>query len=216
MSRRSGFTLVELLLAAVIMAILTVGLSTHLRGGITVWRTTNRMTEALQRERIAMDRLGRDWANATLYDPRADAYGTEAGSLPEPYLGPNSMSWFTVEAPSRGGLPSVRMVTYECDARDGASGLWRTSRSLAEARARLGGTAVLLVPGCTQLSAQYASTPAGGTGSLEWSATWDDSPELLPALVDVGWQGEHVGRVRRIYVVPSGGGEIVAAEATEE
>ena len=36
--RQAAFTLVELLIAATMMSILVVGLSAHLRGGLTVWR----------------------------------------------------------------------------------------------------------------------------------------------------------------------------------
>src|SRR3989338_7112977 len=76
-----GFTLVELLIAATMMSVLFIGLGGHLRGGIEVWRQTTQRVDALQRQRVTLDRLERDLANGIVYDARDEAYGVEEGEL---------------------------------------------------------------------------------------------------------------------------------------
>ncbi len=65
--RENGFTFVELLIAATIMSVLFVGLGSHLRGGILVWRRATATAETVQRERVGFDRMERDLANAFAY-----------------------------------------------------------------------------------------------------------------------------------------------------
>jgi hypothetical protein len=88
-------------------SILFVGLGAHLRGGLTVWRHANTATEQLQQRRVAFERLERDLANAFVYDPRPEAYGTGPGQLPAPGFASGRFSWFTA-VPSSAGQLRVR------------------------------------------------------------------------------------------------------------
>ena len=112
-SAPSGFTFVELLIAATMISVLIVGLAAHLRGGIIVWQRATQTTEALQRQRVALGRLERELANAIVYDERDAAYGSREGQLPSPEFGAHDLRWFTV-VPSGKGISTVRFVTYEC------------------------------------------------------------------------------------------------------
>ena len=94
-----GFTLVELLIAATMMSVLFIGLGSHLRGGIAVWRQTTQRVDALQRERVALDRLERDLANSVIYDQRDTAYGVEEGKLPPPQFA--QPPWRGTRSPQR-------------------------------------------------------------------------------------------------------------------
>ena len=202
----AGFTFVELLIAATMISILFVGLGTHLRGGLTVWQRTTATTDALQRQRVAFDRLERDLSNAIVYDDRAVSYGNVKGQLPKPQFDAAAIDVYTV---STQPFPSVRFVTYACERVNGTPGLWRTSQSVGEARARLPQpTPELVLPDCESMSFRYAYVPPKGAAraGLEWKAQWPDSPDdalKLPRLIEVTVQVS--GRsVRRVCAIPIG------------
>lgn len=58
----SGFTFIELLLAAAITAILLAGLTLHLRGGLLAWRRTITALEAMAHTRAQLERCAREVA----------------------------------------------------------------------------------------------------------------------------------------------------------
>ena len=194
----------ELLIAATMMAILFVGLAAHLRGGIAVWQRTTETTEPLQRQRVALDRLARELANAIVYDKRGEAYGDETGKLILPEFNAHELRWFTVVPSTKQGNASVQMIAYTCSQIGQARGLWRTSRSIAHARARAPEpTPELMLPDCEELSVQYAYLPPGSTGALEWHDEWHHQYDALPQLVEVTLvvAGHHL---RRIFALPTG------------
>ena len=201
--RWTGFTFVELLIAAAMMSMLFVGLGAHLRGGLMVWHQATERGEALQRQRSVFDRLERDLANTFVYDSRDDAYGADPGKLPSPRFGEDALTLFTVEHRSS-SLPAVRVVTYRCEERGGAPGLWRTSQSIGEARAKLEPAADLLLDGCSALSLRYAQSGSGDPGTLEWGPL--AAPETLvpPRLIEVSLELSSGARLQRVCVVPAG------------
>lgn len=202
-----GFTLVELLIASVMMAVLVVGLGAHLRGGLTVWRRATASGEAVQRQHVALERLGRELANAVVLDNREASYGDAAGMLPRPQLLDTSLAWFTARpASSRQPLPVVRFVSYRCEERDGVRGLWRTSQPLGEARAHREPTPELLLPGCEALRARYAHLPPEPEAPLEWRDRWEQPERALPRLVDLTLELGAGGQVTRRLALPVGVG----------
>ena len=201
--RPAGFTFVELLIAATMISILFVGLGTHLRGGVEVWRQATSRGESLQQHRVAFYRIERDLANAVVYDDRQDAYGTDAGKLPRPEFGDNALAWFAVERPPE-GLAAVRRVSYACQAVDGVSGLWRTSQSVAEARAKQEPEHQLLLPGCQRLTVEYAWKESGDSMRLIWAGPDDSGTLTLPGLIRMTLEFEAGKPLTRIYAVPAG------------
>ena len=199
-----GFTFVELLIAASMMSILYVGLSAHLRGGLTVWRRATEATQTLQQRSVALDRLERDLANAIVYDTREASYGSEVGQLPPPEFGADRLAWFTVTAAAGSQPARVQAVTYSCGPVDGVPGLWRTTRSVGEARAGRPPQRRRLLPDCEALSVRYAYLPATESDPLEWRAEWK-TPELeLPRLVEVSIRLASGERLTRVYAIPAG------------
>lgn len=196
--RASGFTFVELLVAATMMSILWLGLSSHLRGGFIVWQQTTRRTEALQRERVAFERLERDLVNAFIYDPSG-----QLADVPALAAGSGRLSWTTLEPAGRGQPERVRVVGYECRAQDGQQGLWRSSQSVSEVRAQQAAVPALLLPGCEELTVRFAYQPDGQAGTLRWETDWHRMTDALPGLVEVGVRtGAHTGQ--RVLRVPAG------------
>jgi len=204
--RNCGFTFVELLIAATMISILFVGLGAHLRGGVRVWRQVTEATQALQHERVALEQLARDFANAFVFDdPRADV------PAPTPYFGASELAWFTV---GPGRSPTVAIVAYQCADAAGEPWLLRMRQSVSEARAQVTPEPERILPGCRSLSAQYAYLPPPETtpAVLEWKPTWPDDPEgpfKLPRLVEVtlelkASEREASRRLRRIFAIPAG------------
>ena len=192
-----GFTFVELLIAATMMSVLFIGLGSHLRGGLLVWRQTTQTVEALQRERVALDRLERDLANAINYaDPRAELL------LPTPSFASDTLRWFTVQRRHQ-ERDAVRLVAYRCETAEGLKGLWRTNQSVGEARAALEVVRELVLPGCEALQVRYAYVPAEGTGSVEWHEEWR-YPDELPQLIEVTIEQTAGRSTRRLIAVPQG------------
>jgi len=193
--------LVELLIAATMMSVLFIGLGSHLRGGITVWRQTTRRVDALQRQRVALDRLERDLANSVIYDSRDDAYGAEEGKLPPTQFTATALAWYTVSPATK--PPSVRFVAYACESSDGTTGLWRASQSVGEARAHSESARDLLLPDCEALRVRYAYTPPDEFVALEWREEWLFAREL-PRLIEVTVHRTSGPDVTRVMTIPHG------------
>ncbi len=111
--RANGFTFVELLIAATMMSVLFVGLSSHLRGGILVWRRATATADTVQRERVGFDRMERDLANAF-------AYGASENT-PAVAFDEHDLAVVTLE-PQSGQGNRVRVVTYRCGDAEGVQG----------------------------------------------------------------------------------------------
>jgi type II secretory pathway component PulJ len=211
--RPAGFTFIELIIAATMMSVLFLGLSAHLRGGVTVWKRATEAADRSQRERVAFERLERDAANAVVYDPRLESYGEEPGTLPRPEFSDARLRWFTVSAASARAAPAVRVVTYTCESINEVPGLWRTEQSIGEARLRAETAPRLLLPECDALSVRFAYLPqADQPEPFVWTGAWEDAHEKLPRLMAVsislaskGREGAESRRgVTRVLAIPSG------------
>lgn len=187
---RKGLTFVELLIAVLMVSILFVGLSTHLRAGMTVWERVTQSTEMRQREQAGLQRLEKDLANAFVLDDRPSAYSPPTGETLSP-ASFTSASLAFYSAPSRDsfyGAP-VQFLTYWCGAIGDRSGLWRQRWSIDQSRAKQGGAPELILPECERVVFSYAylpsSDPARQSEPLDWRSNWLDSPAALPRLIQM-------------------------------
>jgi len=199
-----GLTLVELLIAATMMSILFLGLTTHLRGGITVWQRVTQTGEAIQRQRIAWDWLERDLANAYPYTEARQ----EPDKLPDVQFSSNRLAFVTIQpARHESDHSTVRYVTYECVEHQGIQGLWRTSQTIGEARAKREALPVLLWTGCDSFTIQYAYLPAQPGGEpkpLEWNTECKQKlNEKLPHLLKISLNGS-AQQSQRLLTIPPG------------
>ncbi|MBI4597689.1 MAG: hypothetical protein HY737_04715 [Candidatus Omnitrophica bacterium] len=194
------------------IAVMFVGLSAHLRGGLMVWDRATATAERLQRQRLAFDRMERDLANAVVYDEQAGSYGSDPGQLPSPVFEEQTLKFLT--RITRGGGPwRLVRVTYACETREQQSGLWRTGQALAQARAQQPTPSpelLLAIDDCATFSLQYAYTfPEGQQPRLDWKRHWpeplDDPARLtqLPRLINVSATiaGQ---RLERTIMIPHG------------
>lgn len=208
--RQEGFTFVELLIAATMMAILFVGLATHLRGGLMVWQRATEMSEQLQRRRVAIEQLERDLSNAFLYDDRDASYGTPPGKLPAPEFGSDHLIVFTIQPHPR-AQSSVRVVRYACEEQNGVRGLWRVSQSIREAWTGLPPPPQSpLLPDCEGFTLQYAYLPSEELESVAWEdLTWSpqwlrDAKRKLPRFIEMTIRLKSDREIHRVFVVPVG------------
>lgn len=204
---RGGFTFIELVIAGTMIAILFVGLSTHLRGGMTVWREATRRIEALEEEQAAFDRLQRDLAQSVAYYTDPTRYGPQG--LPPMQWSSDQARWYAVDRDQ-----GVRLVTYRCAAVEDASWWVRTSLTLEAARAPSGGVAAEpavepLLPGCKALSLRYGYLPLAeaAEGQINWQAAWPDNPAdppQLPRLIEMRLTLEDGRQTQKVLLIPHG------------
>lgn len=217
-ARPRGLTLIELLIASTMIAILFVGLGAHLRGGITVWRRATGEVERIQRRRAALDRLSQELASAFVYSASA-GQGESSGQappVPAAEFGADRLAWFASMPSGSARTRTVRFIQYACGAVEDAQGLWRVSRPVAAARQGTEVPAELALDGCEQLAVRYAylvsAEGQGAAGPLDWRPVWTDQ-EQLPRLVELSLtlDGE---TLRRVVVLPAGALKVYDQQAT--
>ena len=201
---RSGFTFVELLIAALMISIMFLGLAAHLSGGLRVWHRVTEATESLQQQRMAMERLQREMVNAILYDARTESYGEQPGLLPSLAFDHDALRWITVAVTTPQQPARLRVVTYACTEHEGQSGLWRTSQSIGEARSQQAPTPQLVLPGCEVLSLRYAFLAPGDSTDLEWHDQWPDPEKKLPRLIMISIRLKSGRPLQRLVMISSG------------
>ena len=188
----TGFTLVELLMAATLFSILMVGVVAQLRGGVLAWRRTTSAVEELQQVRVAMDRIADDLANAVVLDPQpASALQTQFSR--------GMMRFYTVGT-------RVRLVQYALVDDGGSSRLMRAVQSAQEAQAGQALHSEPLLAGAKNLSLRYAALPGDADDRIVWQDQWTD-PAGLPKLVELTMDVQtsaNVRHVRRVVEIPSG------------
>ena len=186
-----GFTLVELLIASTMMAIMFVGLSAHLRGGLMVWQQATTRAEAWQEHRIVLQRMERDLVNAVVYDDQAGSFGADKGQLPRPVFAEQALA-FVTRATSGPATGRLVWITYACESPDHQQGLWRTQQPLGEARAQHAASAAEpLLNSCDGVSFAYAYNASSSQDQqprLEWKSSWplpESDPDWmkLPRLI---------------------------------
>ena len=200
----AGFTLVELLIASAVMAILVIGLSGHVRAAVEVWQRATAATETLQRERVALDRMSRDLSGAVSVDSRPEAYGTTAGFFPSPVFDSSQLFFYSESTLGSPAGRDVRFVSYACREYNGEPGLWRTELPLYAAVARLEAEPQRLLDSCDGLSLRYPVLGQGEAAGLEWRADWPGTVDRLPAMVEVSIKPAQGRTVRRVFAVPVG------------
>lgn len=106
---RTGFTFVELILAASIFAIVAVAIYSTFGTGISAWKKTQKAQNVYQDIRLALDKMAQDLESAVLYKDEPD-FSNFAGMN-------NQVSFYTLvdvfrEMPIH---PELRKITYSLD-----------------------------------------------------------------------------------------------------
>lgn len=216
---RRGLTFVELLIAVMMVAILFVGLSTHLRAGMTVWERVTQSTDMRQRERASIARLERDLANAFVFDERASAYGPGDGLLSPPALTNTSIAFYSVPTREALNQTPAQYLVYWAGSIGNQSGLWRQRWTIDQSRAKRGADPELILPECEGIRFSYAYLRSEDASQqsqpLDWQSSWQETPKALPRLVGVEFKLAERQRIRgvtttvhrtlqRVALIPAG------------
>lgn len=178
MMPRRGLTFVELLVAATIFAILAMGLSAHLRGGIDVWRRVTSTMASTQSRRVIADRLRVELANGVAVSTKQMTNPSEAA---KPVFQTKTLGFVTAMSAqgSESSLRRLRYVRYNLNGHE----LERTECSFQEAAADRCGQSHVIAKGVKEFSLRYAYREAEGSANLIWRESWLDV-DHLPHLVE--------------------------------
>ena len=175
MRRPRGFTLIELVVALAVYALLAAALVVTLRNGIRTWERVERVSEQEQRVRFALDVLERDAARALRLTGRNDQEAP-------PLFTAQAIGFITAQDDGAAQLPRLERVLVRAETlADGTTALVRWSAPYpAPADGPLGHRQVLLAPiEMCRFAYLYADRDAV---TLVWQPTWGAAGEESPAL----------------------------------
>src|SRR2546426_1272580 len=78
-SGNAGFTLLEIMLAVTILAVVITAVYTTWSTALRAWKRSINVSDALQRQRIVMDTLDELTKSMVFFNSRPDLYGFQAG-----------------------------------------------------------------------------------------------------------------------------------------
>lgn len=121
-SQRSGFTLLEIMLAVAILGLLVIAVSSVWSAGLSGWKRSHGLTETLQRQRITLESLGNLVQSAVYFQNSHQLYAIRSEHDP---LGSDSISFVTASdellAPNEATLAGLRRVTIRLQQETGTS-----------------------------------------------------------------------------------------------
>jgi len=195
-------------MASVIFSMLLVGLTVHLRGGLTAWRRATTITEDLQTIRLSLERMERDLASAFVF--QADDQWPLSADFAS-----DAMAFYVVRAdPSSAEDERLAgFVRYQVEPGEGAPALTRSLQTIREAAAGRPAVAEPLLDVAQvqfrygELAEEAEEGESAGGYQLAWQPTWD-APGHLPKLIELtvtpaGGSGS-ARPIRQVFVIPSG------------
>lgn len=222
MSKRRGFTVIELLMVAVMTAVLVMGLTTVFSSTLSTLRRAPELDQRLERTRRVEDRLTRYLRGAYVTTDNTDTLtyfiaSNQSGST----AAPDSLVFTTTSAPlnmaavddtdndwdqkneiygPQGGLTEVSLSLTPVGSDATGDGIFVRTQTPADGDHTQGGYESLLQSGVTQLSFEFWD----GT---EWTQTWDTSTGVrrIPAVVRITYtlDGETSGHVMTVRLEQS-------------
>ena len=199
---RRGLTFVELLVASLIFSLLLVGLTGHLRGGLTAWRRSVTTMDDLERVDALLNQCTQDFANAVLLDARPDAPLRPLFTADAVHMA----SIVRSRGPSGAGT-DVQWITYAVGDQPQGRRLLRSAQPLQAAIAGEPPAWQPLPAEMEQLAVRYGYLSATSGTEVEWRPSWDDAAHL-PRLVEVTLQRSTMTLrpqvLRRLLVIPGG------------
>ncbi len=179
---QQGFTLLEALVAVALVSLIMLSAFGALRLGARSWETGVARTGATERLRLIQDNLRRELSQAVLMrpdptDPRRVAF--EGGRQEVRFVAPGPRSGgtaglFDFDLRAERAGQGLRLVLYY-EAHDPEA----TGFESTDSRRK-----VVLAEGLERLSFSYYGVLKQG-GSPDWSDTWGDDADRLPALVRI-------------------------------
>lgn len=179
---RPAFTLIELIVATIMIAILTVSLYSAVSATVRSRDRGQQRSDASTRARLAASLIAADVQNTLRADDLLETKVAiiRSGSATSPLRGQDGLLLFTHQPetirPNSGQLEGDECETQfrlEASAKAGQYTLWRRRQSVPDEYADAGGVAVALVDGITSLTFQAYNGSA-------WQDQWDSDNDGMP------------------------------------
>lgn len=177
--RRAGFTLIELIVALAVFALVGTTVGITLQNGIRAWSRIHRVSEHQQQVRFALALLERDAAHAVLLTGANDADDP-------PVFNETTLRFVTVQYPHPPRMPRLERVLIRAEAQlDGTTALIRRSAPYPAAPEGALSRARVLLPRITACQFVYLyDNPT--TKQFVWRPVWESAtpmPKALPRAI---------------------------------
>lgn len=172
---RSGFTLLEIMLAVTILGLLVIAVSSVWSAGLSGWKRSHGLTETLQRQRITLDSLGNLVQSTVYFQERNQLYAIRGEHDP---LGNDSISFVTASdellAPNEATLAGLRRVTIRVQQDTGAlpALIIENAPALQPTDKDIVSVPHVLAQGITGFNVRYR------TVSGEWKDRWEQTDKM--------------------------------------
>jgi len=173
--KRNAFTLIELIIATVILAVIVVSISSIFSIGIKAWRRGNEGHE-LQKVRIALLKIQKELRNSFFFSKIA-------------FKGASSEITFSLSIPED-NTEKIYIITYRMDENKdtGAKNLVREKRLFTENPQDEKETIKEPVFSVRSIAFKYAYKLKDGSNGFEWQDSWPESQQGIPRAVKISFQ----------------------------
>ena len=191
---RRGFTLLELLVAAALAAVVASAVAVLFGRGLAAWQQANGRLERLFGIQKGLNRLGEELRNSVFLE-----------SADPPFTGEkNRIQFYLAQAPDR-----LVKVTYALSREKGTSAWIREQQKYPSSSEEAEPSKRIVMP-VSDFSLQYGYLKQEeGAPTLRWEESWDVSQQKqLPRLVQVRVETKDrrlgIRTVRRVWWIPQG------------
>ncbi|MBI3088238.1 MAG: hypothetical protein HYY91_05065 [Candidatus Omnitrophica bacterium] len=188
--------MVEVLMAAVVAALLFAGFSAPFRGAWVVWARTMDGLEGLSQQRAMLERVAQDLTNAVVWP-------TEDGAQPSLQFEVRHLQLYTVQPAHTEGRPArLWRVEYAVEEAPDGHALVRRTRPFGPAAPP--DAMQRLLTRVEDVRFRYGSPDPGHPTGIRWSVVWEDE-RTMPRYVEVTVQSPGRMPVRHRLHIPAGG-----------
>jgi prepilin-type N-terminal cleavage/methylation domain-containing protein len=165
----AGFTLIEFLVAAMLMSVVAIGVTNVFRRSLQLWQRTEEEMRLQSEVRGVMDLIGREFRRAI--DVPGIAWSSGEGGAVFSTLG---------EARRQTGAPTLRIlkVTYGLVERENIRVLIRREEDLTSGEGRALPRDTLLTSHPTRIEWYYAYVSGRAHEAIRWEKEWKDSGSI--------------------------------------
>jgi len=173
--KRNAFTLIELIIATAILAVIVVSISSTFSIGIKAWRRGNEGHE-FQKVRIALLKIQKELRNSFFFSKIA-------------FKGTSSEITFSLAIPED-NTEKIYIITYRMDENKdtGAKNLVREKRLFSENPQDEKETIKEPVFSVRSIAFKYAYKLKDDSNGFEWQDSWPESQQGIPRAVKISFQ----------------------------
>ena len=190
--KRNGFTLIELVIATVILAVVIVSISGAFNIGIKAWRKGSE-GQGLQKVRIAFLKIQKELKSSFSFSKA-------------PFRGSASEIIFPLSIPEE-STEKIYIITYRMDENKdtGLKALVRGKRPFTETPQEGGEAVKEPVFPIKSIAFKYAYKLEDGTNGFEWQDSWPETQKNIPSAVKISFQLDNGDEIyNKTIFIPQG------------